>query len=213
MISNSKKSSIASIVLKLIYFSNIRFINGRSHFESEIKNGNSVLLCVWHSHLLNIVYDLRGLSFNALAGTHNDAEIISQVAAKWGWKMIRGSSKKNGDKAYREIFKLLKKGGKTLFITPDGPSGPPKIPKMGIIRAAQVTGASIIPIGVYSTKKWGFTNWDTFYLEKPFGKIFIEYGPPIKFSSKHKTDYCKKVLMDKMTEVEKLSKLNAKKHV
>ena len=81
MISNSKKSSIASIVLKLIYFSNIRFINGRSYFESEIKNGNSVLLCVWHSHLLNIVYDLRGLSFNALAGTHNDAEIISQVAA------------------------------------------------------------------------------------------------------------------------------------
>ena len=162
--------------------------------------------------LLNIVYDLRGLSFNALAGTHNDAEIISQVATKWGWRMIRGSSKKNGDKAYREIFKLLKKGGKTLFITPDGPSGPPKIPKMGIIRAAQVTGASIIPIGVFSTKKWGFTNWDTFYLEKPFGKIFIEYGPPIKFSSKHKADYCKKVLIDKMTEVEKLSKLNAKNH-
>ena len=213
MISNSKKSSIASIVLKLIYFSNIRFISGRSHFESEIKNGNSVLLCVWHSHLLSIVYDLKEFSFSALAGTHKDAEIISQVGKKWGWRMIRGSSKKDGDKAYREIFKLLKKKGEGLFITPDGPSGPPKIPKMGIIRAAQVTGASIIPIGVYSTKKWGFTNWDTFYLEKPFGKIFIEYGPPIKFSSKHKADYCKKVLMDKMTEVEKLSKLNAKKHV
>ena len=210
MISISKKSSIASIILKLIYFSNIRFINGRSYFESEIKNGNLVLLCVWHSHLLNIVYDLRGLSFNALAGTHNDAEIISQVATRWGWRMIRGSSKKDGDKAYRKIFKLLKGGRKVLFITPDGPSGPPKIPKMGIIRAAQVTGASIIPIGVYSTTKWGFTNWDTFYLEKPFGKIFIEYGPPIQFSSKHKADHCKRVLMDKMNEVEKLSKLNAK---
>jgi lysophospholipid acyltransferase (LPLAT)-like uncharacterized protein len=61
------------------------------------------------------MYDLKRFSFNALAGTHNDAEIISQVATKWGWRMIRGSSKKDGDKAYREIFKLLKKKRRNSF--------------------------------------------------------------------------------------------------
>jgi len=57
LISLAKKASIGSILLKLIYFSNSRIIIGRSNFESEIKNGNSIILCVWHSHLLSIVYD------------------------------------------------------------------------------------------------------------------------------------------------------------
>ncbi len=212
MISLAKKASIGSILLKLIYFSNSRIIIGRSNFESEIKNGNSIILCVWHSHLLSIVYDLKNFSFNALAGTHNDAEIISKIAIKWGWKMIRGSNKKNGDIAYRKIFKLLKEKGNALFITPDGPTGPPKIPKLGIIRAAQKTGASIIPIGVYSTKKWGFTNWDTFYLEKPFGKIFIQYGSPINFSDNEKSEDCKNILIKKMNEIEKKTFNNALKY-
>ncbi len=211
MIPNFYKSYFASLLLKLIYSSNVRFVNGKSYIKSEIKNENSVILCVWHSHLLNIVYDLRNFSINALAGTHQDAEIISQVATKWGWKMIRGSSKEDGDKAYRQIFRLLKKKGKTLFITPDGPTGPPRIPKLGIVRAAQRTGANIIPIGVYSTKKWGFTNWDTFYLEKPFGKIFIEYGAPISFSNKYKADFCKQLLIEKMDETEQLCRVNAKR--
>ena len=57
---------------------------------------------------------------------------------------------------------------------PDGPTGPRKIPKPGLIRAAQLTGSYIIPVSVYSTKNWEFKNWDTFYLVKPFGEIFIE---------------------------------------
>tara|TARA_Y100000739_G_C20465391_1_gene398746 strand:- start:241 stop:876 length:636 start_codon:yes stop_codon:yes gene_type:complete len=211
MISNKKKAFIARVILNLIYFTNIRIVNGRNYFKSELKKKNSVILCVWHAHLLSIVYDLKKLSINALAGTHRDADIISQIALKWGWKVIRGSSKENGDIAFRKIYRLLKKRNEILFITPDGPTGPPKIPKLGIIRAAQKTGASIIPIGVYSTKNWGFTNWDTFYLEKPFGKIFIEYGPPFNFSDNINSEKCKKTLIKKMNDIERKCFENAHK--
>ena len=211
MISNKKKAFIARVILNLIYFTNIRIVNGRNYFKSELKKKNSVILCVWHAHLLSIVYDLKKLSINALAGTHRDADIISQIALKWGWKVIRGSSKENGDIAFRKIYRLLKKRNEILFITPDGPTGPPKIPKLGIIRAAQKTGASIIPIGVYSTKNWGFTNWDTFYLEKPFGKIFIEYGSPFNFSENINSEKCKKTLIKKMNDVERKCFENAHK--
>ena len=108
MISNKKKASIARIILNLIYSTNIRIVNGRNYFKSEINKKNSVILCVWHAHLLSIVYDLKKLSINALAGTHRDADIISQIALKWGWKVIRGSSKENGDIAFRKIYRLLK---------------------------------------------------------------------------------------------------------
>ena len=125
--------------------------------------------------MLSVFHDLRDLKINALAGTHNDAEEISRIASNWGWKMIRGSSKEKGSLAYKTILRVLKKPGSMLFITPDGPTGPRKIPKPGLIRAAQMTGAYIITVSVHSTRNWQFNNWDIFHLGKPFGLIFITY--------------------------------------
>jgi len=159
-------------------------VRGRDNYKKIIENNQSVIFSVWHGQLLSIIYDLRNDPINAVAGTHADAELITQIATKWGWNVIRGSSKEKGDLAYKKMIKILKKPSARLFITPDGPTGPPKIPKLGIVRAAQITNSAIIPISVCSTKRWGFKNWDTFYLEKPFGKIYIEYGQPIFLNNK-----------------------------
>ena len=176
---NIFKKNTVSLILKILYSTNKFHIKGKEKIAKLHKKNQSVLVSTWHSNLLSVFYNLRSLDVHALAGTHNDAELISQVALKWGWKMIRGSSKEDGSIAYKEILKILKTQGSIVFITPDGPTGPPKIPKPGIIRAAQATSAAIIPTSVFATKRWGFTNWDTFYLEKPFGEIFIHYGDPI----------------------------------
>ena len=176
---NIFKENTVSLILKILYSTNKFHIKGKEKIAKLHKKNQSVLVSTWHSNLLSVFYNLRSLDVHALAGTHNDAELISQVALKWGWKMIRGSSKEDGSIAYKEILKTLKTRGSIVFITPDGPTGPPKIPKPGIIRAAQATSAAIIPTSVFATKRWGFTNWDTFYLEKPFGEIFIHYGDPI----------------------------------
>ena len=203
MLSNHKKAVFAKLILNFIYFTNSKFVKGRENIFNEINVGNSVILCVWHAHLLSVVHDLKDEKISALAGTHQDADIISKVATSWGWDMIRGSSKEKGDIAYRKIFKILREKQNIFFITPDGPTGPPKIPKLGIIRASQKTQTKIIPIGVYSTRNWGFTNWDTFFLEKPFGKLFIKYGAPIQFGKNESSEKCIDFLIKKMDIVEK----------
>ena len=197
------KIHIASFILKLFYGLNQRDIRGRENYIEPIKLNESVIISVWHGHLLSIVHDLKNQQVNAVAGTHKDADLISEVAINWGWKMIRGSSKDRGEVAYKDMIKVLKNPGSILFITPDGPTGPRRIPKPGIIRAAQATNAKIIPVGVYSTKHWGFENWDTFYLEKPFGKIYIEYGSPIEYDKSMNQDECIKDLIKKMDRIEK----------
>ena len=203
ILSNHKKAVFARIVLDFIYNTNSKVVEGRENITNEINLGKSVILCVWHARLLSVVHNLKNEKVNALAGTHQDADIISRVAASWGWNMIRGSSKEKGDIAYRKIFKILREKQNIFFITPDGPTGPPKIPKLGIIRASQKTQTKIIPIGVYSTKNWGFTNWDTFFLEKPFGKLFIKYGAPIQFGKNESSEKCINFLIKKMDIVEK----------
>ena len=203
ILSNHKKAVFARIVLDFIYNTNSKVVEGRENIINEINLGKSVILCVWHARLLSVVHNLKNEKVNALAGTHQDADIISRVAASWGWNMIRGSSKEKGDLAYRKIFKILREKQNIFFITPDGPTGPPRIPKLGIIRASQKTHTRIIPIGVYSTRNWGFTNWDTFFLEKPFGKLFIKYGAPIQFGKNESSEKCIDFLIKKMDIVEK----------
>ena len=123
---------------------------------------------------------LANKNYFGMAGNHHpEAEIISRVGKKLGWSVIRGSSTDGGKKAYEQMIKSLDKPGTVFAITPDGPQGPAKIPKAGAIRAAQKTGAIIIPAAGQSTKHWSFKNWDTFYLAKPFGKIVQLFGEPI----------------------------------
>ena len=198
------KTILVSILLKFIYGSNRKDVRGRDNYESLIKEGKSVILSVWHGQLLSVVHDLRKEKFYGIAGTHVDAEIISRIATKWGWNMMRGSSKEKGEVAYKNMINVLKQPGNAVFITPDGPTGPARVPKPGGIRAAQATNAAIIPISVHSTRRWGFTNWDTFYLEKPFGKIFIQYGEPIFFNKEQDFDECSQILIEKMNEIENI---------
>ena len=202
---------LLSIILKIIYRLNRKSVKGRRNYVNNIDAGRSVIIAVWHGHLLSIVHDLRNENVDAVAGTHEDADLISKVAEKWGWNMIRGSSKEKGSIAYKGMIKSLKVPGSILFITPDGPTGPRRIPKPGIIRAAQATNSVIIPTSVFSTRNWGFTNWDTFYLEKPFGKIFIEYGNPIEFDNTMNLDDCNSHFINAMEQTERNNLYNANK--
>ncbi len=185
-----------SFALKFIYGTNRKTVKGKDNYIKLIRKNESVIFSVWHGHLLSIVHDLRHMKVHALAGTHKDADLISQVATKWGWNMIRGSSKEKGSSAYKSMLRLLNDPTHSLlFITPDGPSGPPKIPKRGVIRLAQKSKAAIIPIHVKYSKSWGFKNWDIFFLAKPFGKISINYGEPIYFEEKQNHKKCQDLLI------------------
>ena len=190
------KVSILSIVLKFIYGTNKKRVIGKNNYMKLINENKSIIFSVWHGHLLSIVHDLRNMKINALAGTHKDADLISQIATSWGWNMIRGSSKEKGVTAYKSMLRLLNNSSTSslLFITPDGPSGPPKVPKRGVIRLAQKSRTAIVPIYVEYSKSWGFKNWDTFFLAKPFGKISINYGEPIYFKEKQDQKTCQHLL-------------------
>ena len=148
--------------------------------------------------------------YYGLAGNHHpDAEIISRIGKKLGWKVIRGSSTDGGKKAYDDMVRIIEKPGSVFAITPDGPQGPPKIPKAGAIRAAQKTGAIIIPIAGQSTKRWSVKNWDIFYISKPFCKTTIIFGKPILFGNNQMFEDCQKILKNALDSLEK----KVQKHV
>ena len=116
--------------------------------------------------------------------------------------ILHNRNNDNHKKAYDEMLAILKKPKTVFAITPDGPQGPAKIPKAGTIRAAQKTGAIIIPVAGQSTKRWSFVNWDTFYVSKPFGAISLFYGKPIFFGKNQDFEECKNILKSALDNLE-----------
>ena len=99
---------LSSIILKILYGLNRKSVKGRKNYLNNIQNGRPVIIAVWHGNLLSIFHDLRNEKVHAVAGTHKDADLISKIAQKWGWSMIRGSSKEKGNIAYKAMIKSLK---------------------------------------------------------------------------------------------------------
>ena len=173
---------LGKLLILLLYNTNKWNIEGEEHYKQLIEQRKSVIISIWHGRVLTFVKQLAYKKYYAVAGTHFDAEIIARICANMGWNVIRGSSSDKGREAYEAILNTLNQPGSVVAMTPDGPKGPAKIPKAGLVKAAQRTGAFIIPAAAHSTRRWGFTNWDTFYVAKPFGRIEIIYGKPISFS-------------------------------
>tara|TARA_B100000579_G_C22833274_1_gene857225 strand:+ start:712 stop:1392 length:681 start_codon:yes stop_codon:yes gene_type:complete len=191
-------------MLKFLYNTNKWKVYGDQHIEQELASGKSIIIASWHGTLLTVFMGLANKNYFGMAGNHHpEAEIISRVGKKLGWTVIRGSSTDGGKKAYEEMIKSLNKPGTVFAITPDGPQGPAKIPKAGAIRAAQKTGAIIIPAAGQSTKYWSFKNWDTFYLAKPFGKIVQLFGEPIILKKDDDYALCVEKLKNALNKLEK----------
>ncbi|MEA1882717.1 MAG: lysophospholipid acyltransferase family protein [Candidatus Marinimicrobia bacterium] len=191
-------------VLRFLYNTNKWEIEGENYYEDAISSGKSVIIASWHSTLLTIFMGLAKKEYYGMAGNHYpDAEIISRIGNKLGWNVIRGSSTDGGRQAYDEMLDILRIPGNVFAITPDGPKGPAKVPKAGIIRAAQKTGSAVIPAAGQSSKRWSFNNWDTFYLAKPFGKTVQLFGEPLEFKITDGFDDCARRLTEALNKLEK----------
>ena len=197
-------TTLGPILLKLCYNTNKWEYYGEKHYKKSTATNKPVIIASWHSTLLTVFMGLSNNNYYGLAGNHHpDAEIISRIGKKLGWNVLRGSSTDGGKKAYDDMLEILQKPTTVFAITPDGPQGPAKIPKAGTIRAAQKTGALIIPTSGQSTRRWSFINWDIFYLTKPFGKTALFFGKPIFFDKNQDFAECQKILKTALDKLEK----------
>ncbi len=195
---------IGGLVVRFVYFTNRFKVLGARHYQDALKEGKAVIVAIWHGRLLGPFMYMAGNGYYGLAGTHKDAELISQIGKKIGWKFVRGSSTEKGREAYQNMLRILKNPGSLVYMTPDGPKGPAKQAKLGAVRAAQVTEALIVPAACHSTRFYGFTNWDTFIVAKPFARTEIIYGPPLTFARDMDFDSCMERLNSELTKLEQL---------
>lgn len=160
-------------------FLTLRPIYVQRHFEHQtMGTGQPTLLAFWHDRLLYFIHHYRHITGTALVSQSKDGELISQVLAGFGLHATRGSSSRGGREGLRQLIERVQQGYHGAF-TPDGPHGPRYHVKAGLVRAAQRTGAPILPV-VYNAKwKRVLRSWDRFIVPLPFSRIVVVYGKPI----------------------------------
>ncbi|MCS5421625.1 lysophospholipid acyltransferase family protein [Psychrilyobacter piezotolerans] len=142
-------------------------------------NKNAVYV-FWHNKTVSVTVIMDKIKKKAaLASASKDGELISIPLEKFGYKVIRGSSGRDGVKGLLKMVKLMK-DGYSVGTPVDGPKGPVYKVKPGMLFLAQKSGKKLVPIGTASKNKWVFEKtWDKIELPKPFSKIVYILGDPI----------------------------------
>lgn len=137
------------------------------------------IFCFWHGRMILQPFQKpKGREMHVLISRHRDGQIITNVLKHFCIGTVRGSTKKGGDTAIREVLSLVATGT-NITITPDGPKGPACIAQHGAVYIAQKTGLPIVPISFGASRAKIFDSWDKFLLPKPFSKIVFVVGEPL----------------------------------
>ena len=133
----------------------------------------------WHGRILPLAHLHRGQDVHTLISRSADGEYFARLVERWGYHTAaRGSSSRGGSTALRELVKAAR-SGKSLTVTPDGPRGPRQKLKRGVLTAAQLSEAPLIPVSAGATRAWWIESWDRFLVPKPFARMYVRYGSPV----------------------------------
>ena len=165
----------------------IRLVHATSRFETEgagiperlWDEGRPFILAFWHGRLLMAPKAWRrGASMNMLISAHGDGRIIADAIRHFGLGTVTGSSSRGGMGALRAMLKALE-SGQNIGVTPDGPRGPAMRASAGIIGAARLSGAPILPLSYATSRRRVLGSWDRFHLALPFSRGVFLWGEPV----------------------------------
>jgi lysophospholipid acyltransferase (LPLAT)-like uncharacterized protein len=87
-----------------------------------------------------------------------------------------------------------------LAVTPDGPKGPRRQIKDGVLQLARISGRPVVPLNYVCSRGHRFRSWDRFLLPSPFARSVYCYGSPQFFSRDQPLDECRQRLQQAMDE-------------
>ncbi len=141
----------------------------------------------WHHRLAGLLIASREVFHRswasprtfAMISASNDGELVARIFRDGGGSCVRGSASRGGANALRSGLAELERGG-MVFLTPDGPRGPAKSVKEGVVELARHSGKPVVPFTVRFRTCVRFEgSWDRFELPLPVGGMTVCLGEPI----------------------------------
>jgi lysophospholipid acyltransferase (LPLAT)-like uncharacterized protein len=166
-------SFIAYLFLRLLHATlRVRHIRA-----DHLDNTPRYIVAFWHECVLMSMFSRWRKPTTAMISRSKDGEIVTSVVHRFGIDTARGSSTRGGDIALREILRDVGEG-KNIAFTPDGPKGPARVVKEGLVYASKITGLPIVPFHFTARSKKRLRSWDGMIVPRPFSRAVFVYGEP-----------------------------------
>lgn len=138
-------------------------------------HGKPCILAGWHGRMFLGVYFLRNRGFYGIVSPSTDGEYFARIFTLFGWKLVRGSSRRRALSALLEGRKILQ-DGHVLAVTPDGPMGPVSEVHPGVVYLSSRCRCPIVPVGISSSRFITLKTWDKAMLPLPFSRAALYFG-------------------------------------
>ena len=159
----------------------------------------------WHRAAVYFLYFFSHLRPMIMISRSKDGELLANYAAGFGVVPARGSSKKGGRDALKQMQHYLRSGGKACGTVLDGPQGPAYVAKKGMIVLCRLSGSPFIPVMWSAKRTMTIRNsWDKMMLPLPWSRIYVAIGEPIHIPPDTKNDeleYYRKLIEDRLNNM------------
>ncbi len=178
--------AVARVVARTLWSTcKVEKVIGAEHMDAAVASGKPVIPCYWHQmHIYCSRYMLdqleRGLKTGFLISPSVSGEVPAAMAKHWGATVVRGSPTRTGGQALRDMYLAVNRDGVSPVITVDGPKGPAEVVKIGAVLLARLTKAPMIPMAYAASSAKLWNSWDRFMVPRPFSKIVIVVGAPLR---------------------------------
>jgi lysophospholipid acyltransferase (LPLAT)-like uncharacterized protein len=181
------RSSIGQKILGLLISGYLLLIKttGNWSIESEdipkklIDKNQPFIVAFWHGRLLMFITAWKFPSpISIVISQHRDGKLISSSVAPFGISSLAGSTTRGGSQVLRKLIRTVK-NGQNVGITPDGPQGPRMRATAGVIEAARLSEAPIVPLALSAKSAITASSWDRLLIPLPFCRGILLWGPPI----------------------------------
>ncbi|HEX7024773.1 MAG TPA: lysophospholipid acyltransferase family protein [Gemmatimonadales bacterium] len=150
---------------------------GEERWRALADAGRPHVFLLWHDALLPLIWKHRNRQVTIVVSEARDGQYLTEFARRIGYRAARGSSTRGGVRALVGAVKALREGG-TVAFTPDGPRGPRRVFKGGVLLAAQRGGVPVVPLHAAADRAWRLRSWDRFLVPRPGARVRVAYGVP-----------------------------------
>lgn len=134
--------------------------------------------CLWHDAIITALFSLKTYKLAGLISRHQDGTYLTHAIRMLGITPVRGSASRGGAQATKQLFD---RPDLHVCITPDGPRGPRRVMKDGIVYIASRTGRPVVPTTLAATRYWSVPGgWSDMVIPKPFATVLLLAGSPIE---------------------------------
>lgn len=134
---------------------------------------------LFHESLVPCAWFFRDRRYSVAVSRSRDGDLIRASLLSLGYRdPARGSSSRGGAAALLGLVRQHAEGA-TVSVLIDGPRGPARIAKTGVVSLSRLIDTAIQPVAFAAAPALRLSSWDRSLLPLPFARVVCAFGQPI----------------------------------